>query len=133
VRPLPGQLGAVAQVDGRPVALDLVSRPEVFAHLLPRLAQGYALEALGALGEREALVVREADEPGASAFAELALGAPRAPQRTPGMGAAFGIVAPGVVGGGLTADDDLVQLCAFPEAAAEGGRIARPARRRRLG
>ncbi len=46
IRPLDGQLGAVATVAGRPLALDLVSRPDVFASLLPRLAQGYALEAL---------------------------------------------------------------------------------------
>ena len=125
VRPVDGQIGAVAQVAGRPVALDLVSRPDVFAHLLPRLAQGYALEALG---EPDA----DADEQAAAAFAGEALHAPRAPQRTPGMGLAFGIVAPGVVGGGLTAGDELVQLCAFPEETAPGGRIARPARRRRL-
>ena len=43
VRPLGGQVGAVAEVSGRPVALDLVSRPDAFAELLPRLAQGYAL------------------------------------------------------------------------------------------
>ena len=84
------------QVAGRPVALDLVSRADVFADLLPRLAQGYALEALGAPDA-------EADERSASAFVDEALHAPRAPQPTPGMGHAFGIVAPGVVGGGLTA------------------------------
>ncbi len=125
VRQVEGQVGAVAQVGGRTVALDLVSRPDVFAHLLPRLAQGYALEALG---ERDA----EPDEQAATAFVGEALHAPRAPQQTPGMGRAFGFVAPAVVGGGLTVGDELVQLCAFPEAPAPEGRIARPARRRRL-
>src|SRR3954469_14208191 len=38
-----GQLGAVAQVSGRPIALDLVSRSGVFAALLPRLVRGYSL------------------------------------------------------------------------------------------
>ena len=125
VQPVPGQLGAVATVAGRPVALDLVSRADVFADLLPRLAQGYALEALGAQDA-------EPDEQAAVAFVGEALHAPRAPQPTPGMGQAFGIVAPGVVGGGLTAGDDLIQLCAFPEERAPEGRIARPARRRRF-
>ena len=46
VQHVPGQLGAVAAVSGLPVVCDLVSRPDVFATLLPRLAQGYALEAL---------------------------------------------------------------------------------------
>ena len=125
MRPVDGQIGAVAQVAGLPVALDLVSRPDVFAQLLPRLVQGYALEALG---EQDA----EPDEQAANAFAGEALHAPRAPQRTPGMGRAFGFVAPGVVGGGLSVGDELVQLCAFPQESARGGRIARPARRRRL-
>ena len=31
-----GQVGVVVEISGRPVALDLVSRPEVFAALLPR-------------------------------------------------------------------------------------------------
>ena len=103
-----------------------MSRADVFADLLPRLAQGYALEALGAPDA-------EADERSASAFVDEAFHAPRAPQPTPGMGRAFGIVAPGVVGGGLTAGDELVQLCAFPEEQrAPEGRIARPARRRQV-
>ena len=41
-------MGALALVAGRPVALDLVSRADAFASLLPRLAQGYALDALHA-------------------------------------------------------------------------------------
>jgi hypothetical protein len=127
VRHVDGQVGAVAEVGGRPVALDLVSRADVFAALLPRLAQGDALEALGA-------GAGEPSERAAADFGAAALNAPRASQPTPGMGSAFGIVAPSVVGGGLVADGELVQLSAFPS---EGkpddpasGRIARPARRR---
>lgn len=52
IRHLDDQLGAVAQVGGRVVALDLGGRADVFASLLPRLAQGYALEALGARSGR---------------------------------------------------------------------------------
>ena len=47
IRHVDGQIGALACVSGQPVALDLVSRAEVFAALLPALAQGYALDALG--------------------------------------------------------------------------------------
>jgi hypothetical protein len=127
VHHLESQVGAVAQVGGRPVALDLVGRAEVFAALLPRLAQGYALEALGSASGGP-------DERAAADFAAAAAHAPRAPQPTPGIGSAFGIVAPSVVGSGLVADGELVQLCAFPSEDRRhrtlGRKIARPARRR---
>jgi hypothetical protein len=52
-----------------------------------------------------------------------------------GMGRAFGLDEPALVGAGLEHDDELVQLSAFP--AEDGGRspaasvrIARPSRRR---
>ena len=48
IRYLPGQLGALVEVSGRPVALNLTGRAEVFAELLPRLSAGYALQALSA-------------------------------------------------------------------------------------
>jgi len=131
VSPLEGQVGAVAAISGRPVALDLVSRPDVFAALLPRLAQGYALDALGA---------SEAAEPGARAaegFLNASLEAPRRPAPTPGMGAGFAVSAPGLDGAGVEHGDELVALSAFPEqiapredAAPAARGIARPSRRR---
>jgi hypothetical protein len=57
------------------------------------------------------------------------------------MGSAFGIESSGIVGSGLHAEGELVQLCAFPNsggrtqtgAVAGAARIDRPsARRRRL-
>jgi hypothetical protein len=132
IRHRDGQTGALAQVAGRPVALDLVSRPDVFAALLPRLAQGYALEALGAAAGGGGVPDAEA----AAAFTSSALHAPRAAQPTPGIGAAFGVVVPELVGSGLEHDGELVQHSAFPaedgsRPGAVAGRIARPARRRR--
>jgi hypothetical protein len=47
VRHVDGQIGALACVSGRPVALDLLSRADVLVALLPPLAQGYALDAFG--------------------------------------------------------------------------------------
>src|SRR5215211_1287532 len=83
------------------------SRPNVFAAILPRLAQGYALDALGVTDtgpERDA----------AERFLESALDSPRARQATPGIGRAFGIESVRVVGSGLELDAELVQLFAFP-------------------
>ena len=41
-----GQTGALVAIGGRFTVLDCVSRPDVFADLLPPLARGYALDAL---------------------------------------------------------------------------------------
>jgi hypothetical protein len=120
-----GQVGAVAMASGRPIALDLVSRPNVFAALLPRLAQGYALDALANAGA-------DPDPEVAEAFVRTALESPRTRHPTAGMGRAFGIESADIVGSGLKVDDELVQLCAFPHRTARAAaRIARPSRRRR--
>jgi hypothetical protein len=124
-----GQVGAVAQAGRRLLALDLVSRPGAFERLLPRLAQGYALDALGGRAV-------EPDFCGAAALLAAALGSPRWSLHAPGMGAGFRFSASELVGSGLEHDGELVQLCAFP---GEGGGVAgrgtgsivRPTRRRR--
>jgi ARG/rhodanese/phosphatase superfamily protein len=131
VRHVDGQVGAIAAVGGRPTVLDLVSRSEVFAMLLPRLAQGYALDALG----RED---RTAESGRAEDFLRSALHAPRMDLATPGLGRGLAIAHSDLIGSGLEHGEELVQLSAF---AAEGaatshrasvaaGRIDRPSRRR---
>ena len=125
-----GQIGALACVAGVPVALDLVSRSDVFAALLGPLAQGYALDALGA-GEAVARTAPAAE------FLYSALAAGRRRRPGVGMGRVFDLDEPALVGAGLEHDDELVHLSAFP--AEDGGpslrptasvRIARPSRRR---
>jgi hypothetical protein len=121
---LDGQVGAVAAVAGRPVVLDLVSRAEAFASLLPRLAQGYALDAL----ERPEL---EPDNEAAEAFLCHALRMPRLETRTPGMGCGVAIGSTALLGGGLEHAGELIQLSAFPaDSAPAAGRVAPPSRRR---
>lgn len=123
VAPVAGQLGAIACVSGRPVAFDLVSRAEVFADLLPRLAQGYALEAMDrpVVGPDARTVER---------FLAAALGAPRRVVPTPGMADGFATTTADVSGGGLMHDGQLIALSAFPGAAPTGGPILRPRHRR---
>jgi hypothetical protein len=121
-----GQLGALAQIGGAPIVLDLVSRADAFATFLSRLAQGYALDAL-----REAPA--DPDTEAAELFLLAGLDSQRAAQPTPGMGRAFGIESPVLVGSGLDVEKELVQLCAFPRNGRRGRRVTRPsARRRRL-
>jgi hypothetical protein len=108
IRHVDDQVGAVAFVGGEPAVLDLVSRAEVFASLLPRLARGYALDSLRAV---------EAPEPSeavAVRFLHAALDAQRHSLPTPGMGRGVRLDAPDVVGSGLECEGELVQLCAFP-------------------
>jgi hypothetical protein len=119
-----GQIGALACISGRPAALELVSCAHVFAALLPPLAQGYALDALGA-------PEREPDAARAVALLGAALDAPRLERPTPGLGRALALGGPSLVGAGLEHEDELIQLAVFPAGDRITSRIARPSRRRR--
>lgn len=136
LEPVSGQVGALACVDGDPIALDVIGRPDVFAALHDRLARGYALDALAAQPVRERN--RAAADPHvATRFLTRALNAQRRPVATPGLGRAHALVGAHVVGGTLEHEDELVALCAFPaepdaDAAQSAGEIARPSRRRLL-
>ena len=129
VRPVDSQVGAVVLVGGRPTVLDYVGRPEVFASLLPRLAQGYALDAL----DNEDT---QPDPDAAFAFLADAMAGARAPLPTVGIGRGFALRDPRLTGSGLEQTGELVQLSAFPSEEARGrgaghAAIARPSRRRR--
>jgi len=126
--PLDGQIGAIAQVGGECVSLDLVSRADVYASLAPRLTRGYVLDAL----DRPE---GPADEAAARRVLQTVFGSPHARVETPGMGVGLVITGRGVEGSGLSLDDELIQLSAFPSdrraSGARAGRIARPSQRRR--
>jgi len=122
---LPGQCGAILGI-GHDTCLDLVSRPDAFARLWPKLRAGYLLDALERLdgpatprGELEALV---------SAASE----ADWSRQRSAGLGEDVRLRGPAVIGSGLELDGELLQLTVFRS---DGGgqrafgRIARPSRR----
>jgi hypothetical protein len=122
---LPGQCGAILGI-GHDTCLDLVSRPDAFARLWPKLRAGYLLDALERLdgpatprGELEALV---------SAASE----ADWSRQRSAGLGEDVRLRGPAVIGSGLELDGELLQLTAFrSDGGGQGafGRIARPSRR----
>jgi hypothetical protein len=101
-----GQVGTVLEISGQPVALDLVSRQDVFAQLLPRLGRGYALQAMN---ERAGKPAQRAAE----GFLALALEAHRQYLPTPGIGDGFAISGREIEGSGLTKDGELVALSAF--------------------
>jgi hypothetical protein len=117
IRPMNGQQGAVVEIAGEPIALDLVSRPEVFGDLLGRLLDGYALQALQTLDAAEPLRMQPSDE-AALDFFELVLTSRGRWIPTPGMGDAFTPTRRRVNGCGLRADRELIALSAFPAKAA---------------
>jgi hypothetical protein len=94
-----GQIGVVAEISGQPIALDLVSRPDVFADLLPRLAQGYALQSLNLRQGRSS----DPSDRAAEVFLDAVLSSRRRWLPTPGMGDAFALMRHSINGCGLAA------------------------------
>lgn len=126
------QTGTLVFIAGRPVVLDHVSRPDVFAALHGPLVQGYALDALEA-GEQ----TTPAPAGAAEAFLQMVVNAPVTEHDGIGLGGDVRFARPGAAGAGLVAGHELVQLTAFPDPAAESpgvepihARIRRPSRRR---
>ena len=104
-----GQIGALAEVNGIPVALDIVGRRRVFAELHPRVMHGYALQALDAKPPRQR---------GANVSAEELLGAALGSRSrwlpNPGMGDTYAPADARVDGCCLRVGREIVALSAFP-------------------
>jgi hypothetical protein len=129
-----GQIGMVFQVGGHVLALDLVSRPEVFADLHAPLVQGYCLDALDRSNPARV------DGTGlAERFLRKVAGNRIFENDGIGLGRGFRFENRHAVGSGLVWGDELIQLSVFtnrpdspaPNAAAPTGRtrINRPSRR----
>ena len=122
----PGQCGAILGI-GESLCLDLVSRPDAFARLWPKLRAGYLLDALERL-DRKAT----AEDEVAALVSEVDRSV-QARQPSAGLGEDVRLRGVGVVGSGLELDGELVQLSAFRsgDGVRRGfGRIARPSARR---
>jgi hypothetical protein len=120
----PGQCGAVLSLD-RDHCLDLVSRPDAFARLYPKLRAGYLLDALERLDGPAATVAAVSEHLGAI---ERSL---TTRQPSAGLGEDVRLRGESVIGAGLELDGELLQLSAFTsDGGARLGRIARPSRRR---
>jgi hypothetical protein len=122
----PGQCGAVLGL-GAELCLDLVSRPDAFARLWPKLRAGYLLDAL------ERLDGEPTGERRLQGFLRAVAAAEPARQPSAGLGEDVRLRGAGVIGSGLELEGELVQLSAFTSE--DGGRrafgrIARPSARR---
>ncbi len=121
----PGQCGAILGI-GSDGCLDVVSRPNAFARLWPKLRAGYLLDALERLdgkstarGEIEGLLADVGR-------AELSR------QPSAGLGEDVRLRGESVIGSGIELEGELIQLSAFrseDRGRRAFGRIARPSRR----
>ena len=122
----PGQCGAVLAI-GADLCLDMVSRPDAFAGLWPKLRAGYLLDALERLDQQPTSTER------ISGFVEEIAGAAVTRGPSAGLGEDVRLRAERVIGSGLELDSELLQVCAFTSdgrADRAFGRIARPSQRR---
>jgi hypothetical protein len=122
-----GQCGAVLGI-GDELCLDVVSRPEAFAVLWPKLRAGYLLDALGHLDGRPTRPERMV------AFVDEVAETAANHRPSAGLGMDLRLHGPKVLGSGLELDGELIQLSAFTAdsdrpARPTGVRIARPSQR----
>jgi hypothetical protein len=120
-----GQCGAVLAL-GEELCLDVVSRPDAFARLWPKLRAGYLLDALGRL-DRPAAGVEAVP-----AFVSAVGKASVVRQPSAGRGEDVRLHGESVVGSGLELQGELLQLSAFgggERRPQSFGRIARPSTR----
>ena len=101
---------------GEAMCLDLVSRPDAFARLWPKLRAGYLLDAL------EHLDARPASSDSIDAFVGAIDEAERTTQPSAGLGHDLRLRGAEVIGSGLEVEGEVVQLSAF--SSGDGGRRA---------
>jgi hypothetical protein len=104
-----GQVGALVAIGGKFAVLDYVTRPEVFGALYAALVQGYTLDAL----EAEEVPPPSPDE--ARGFISLLSQAEPTQREGIGLGREIRFAQDGLMGSGLVAGSELIQLAAFPE------------------
>ena len=121
----PGQCGVILGI-GQDICLDLVSRPDAFERLWPKLRAGYLLDALERLDGK----------PTASSqienFVATIEGSLLTRQPSAGLGEDVRLRGQNVIGSGLELEGEVIQLSAFRSE--DGGRrafgrIARPSQR----
>jgi hypothetical protein len=132
-----GQCGAVFAIGGRIAGLDLFDCPATYARLSAKLVRSYALDALDPQAATTGFEAKAGVEQ-ASAFLKAAAAAEGQAFPAVGLGEDVRLSGTGLAGGALVVEDSVIHLCAFPsanrtpqEAAAAGGRMARPSVRSR--
>jgi hypothetical protein len=121
-----GQCGAILALGDR-LCLDLVSRPEAWTRLWPKLRRGYLLDGIG----------HRHDEPTANEliarFADAVASAPASSRPSPGLGEDVRLHGTTVSGASLVVDGEVIQQSAYSRddriMGREAARIVPPSRR----
>ncbi len=127
--PVPGQLGALFLVNGRPAGLDGFGRRDTFALVFDKLLASYALDAVDRFEHQDG----PAPQPQAEAFLEACRTARVEAFHTVGLGLEARLSSERVIGFALALDDRVLHLSAFSRTLGERrtGRMARSSTRRR--
>jgi hypothetical protein len=109
------QVGLLVFVAGKISGFDILSRPEAFAKLAPKLFKSYALEAsLKESGDTWKTSVEEAEE-----FLETAAEAPHTTHDSVGYGTDYRFSTEELVGSALVVDDTVIHTAFFPSTPAD--------------
>jgi hypothetical protein len=109
LRPLDGQAGAVFAINGRIETVELFAWADTLGRLLPKLVRGCAIDAIEEY--RDAVPAPAREE--VAAILKRVAEAHAAPFPAVGLGEDLRLQAPGLAGGALSADNELLHLCAF--------------------
>ena len=109
IRPLEGQAGAVFAINGRIETVELFAWTDTLSRLLPKLVRGCAIDAIEEYRDAIPAPSREDVEAILKRVAE----AHAVPFSAVGLGEDLRLQAPGLAGGALSADNELLHLCAF--------------------
>ena len=109
MRPLEGQAGAVFAINGRVETVELFAWTDTLGRLLPKLVRGCAIDAI----EEYRKAVPAPSRKDVEAILKRVAEAHAAPFPAVGLGEDLRLQAPGLAGGALSADNELLHLCAF--------------------
>jgi hypothetical protein len=120
MKPAPNQVGALFEINGRVVGLDLFDHPATLAAQLPKLVRGYALDALdpderpnSRKARGEVPVGHAINGAAAQAFLATISAAETRGQPAVGLGEDLRLANDHLSGGALVHDGHVVHLCAF--------------------
>jgi len=125
--PADNQTGLMVLIDGVPAGMDIVSRPEAFEHLRPKLTTSYAMEAL--LSGHEKPITASINT--ALRFISQARAAHGVQYESVGHGTDLRFASAHVVGSALVYNEDVIHAAFFPrESDSDGGHMSGPSSRR---
>jgi len=118
VRELPiadNQVGAVFLLNGEPTGVDLFDHHKTFILLIPKILRGYALDAIDSRSNQSSVpsTTQPVMRTRAEQFLRNVVDAPRTSFDAPGMGEKWRLSTPGISGGALIVNGDVVHMSAF--------------------